>query len=235
MQKKYKQERTNYLQMKTKQSIAIVGATGTMGSALARSLVNAPYRLLLMGSDETKLTILKNELRSINQEVDADYLLCPIEASWEADIIILTVPYSAEKELASVISKVATGKVVISLSNPVTPDFQGSLLPDHSSAGEELQQLLPHSKVVKAFNTTFAANLGQPVFAEQGKADCFLAGNDQDALRITSELVEKVGFRPVVAGDITKSRTLENMQILLMQLGIKNHYNWHAGWKILHD
>jgi len=220
--------------MNTKQTIAIVGATGQMGSALAKSLTGSSYRLLLMGTNQAKLQDLYHQLKKINQEVDSDWILCPVDASWEADIIVLAVPYSAEKDLAAKIAPVTTGKIVISISNPITPDFQGSLLPEHTSAAEELQALLPYSKVVKAFNTTFAANFGQPVFSDH-VADCFLAGDDEAALSQTEALVKEVGFRPVIAGNLSKSRTLENMQILLMQLGIKNHYNWHAGWKILHN
>ena len=220
--------------MNTKQTIAIVGATGQMGSALAKSLAGSSYRLLLMGTNQAKLQDLYHQLKKINQEVDSDWILCPVDASLEADIIVLAVPYSAEKDLAAKIAPVTTGKIVISISNPITPDFQGSLLPEHTSAAEELQALLPYSKVVKAFNTTFAANFGQPVFSNH-VADCFLAGDDEAALSQTEALVKEVGFRPVIAGNLSKSRTLENMQILLMQLGIKNHYNWHAGWKILHN
>lgn len=220
--------------MQTKQTIAIIGATGNMGSAIAKSLAKADYRLLLMGREENKLKNLHQQIKLIKQEVDADWVLCPIDASWEADIVVLAVPYMVEKELASKIASVAVGKIVISISNPITPDFTGLLVSNHTSAGEELQQTLPHSKVIKAFNTTFAANFGQPVFSGN-TADCFLAGNDEEALQQTILLVEAVGFKPIIAGDITKSRILENMQILLMQLGIKNHYHWHAGWKILHD
>lgn len=220
--------------MYTKQTIAIVGATGNMGAALAKSLARSSYRLLLMGTNAERLQQVSQETKKIDETADIDVLLCPIEASWEADIIILAVPYAVEKELAPKIAPVANGKIVISISNPITPDFTGSLLPETSSAGEELQKLLPYVKVVKAFNTTFAANFGQPVF-DGNVADCFLAGNDQDAVEQTKQLVEAVGFKPIVAGDLTKSRTLEQMQMLLMQLGIKNHYQWHAGWKILHD
>ncbi|RYZ25893.1 MAG: NADP oxidoreductase, partial [Chitinophagaceae bacterium] len=48
------------------------------------------------------------------------------------------------------------------------------------------------------------------------------------------ELVQTVGFNPIVAGKLGVSGTLERMQLLLIQLGMKYNYNWHAGWKILH-
>ncbi|NCU04345.1 MAG: NADP oxidoreductase, partial [Chitinophagaceae bacterium] len=48
------------------------------------------------------------------------------------------------------------------------------------------------------------------------------------------ELVKTAGFNPVLAGNLSVSRTLEAMQLLLIQLTVKNNYNWLAGWKILH-
>jgi len=66
------------------------------------------------------------------------------------------------------------------------------------------------------------------------QVDAFVAGNDEDALQTVSELVSTAGFKPIVAGDLPVSRTLENMQLLLIRLGLKYNYNWLAGFKILH-
>ena len=88
--------------------------------------------------------------------------------------------------------------------------------------------------MVKAFNTTFAADFATPVIDGE-QADAFIAGNDTEALETVSELVSTAGFNPIVAGDLSVSRTLENMQLLLIQLGMKYNYNWLAGWKILHN
>ena len=101
------------------------------------------------------------------------------------------------------------------------------------SLAEELQKLLPNSKVIKAFNTTFAADFTTPVI-DGKQVDAFVAGNDEDALQTVSELVTTAEFNPIVAGNLSVSRTLESMQLLLIQLGIKYNYNWLAGWKILH-
>ncbi|MFL5774538.1 MAG: NADPH-dependent F420 reductase, partial [Flavisolibacter sp.] len=89
-------------------------------------------------------------------------------------------------------------------------------------------------KVIKAFNTTFAADFNTPVINGK-RVDAFIAGNDEEALKTVSQLVSDAGFNPVIAGELHVSRTLENMQLLLIQLGIKNNYNWLAGWKILHN
>lgn len=220
--------------MHTKQTIAIIGATGNMGSAISKSLAKPAYRLLLKGSKQEALDALVKEIETKNPEAEIEGVVCPTEASWEADIIILAVPFEAEKEMAAQIKEVANQKIVISIANPLNETYNGLVTEPGTSAAEELQKLLPHSKVVKAFNTTFAADFSSPVI-DGKQVDAFIAGNDEEALQIVSDLVKTAGFNPIVAGDLSVSRTLENMQLLLIQLGMKYNYNWHAGWKILHN
>lgn len=220
--------------MATKRTIAIIGASGNMGSAIAKSLAKAPYRLLLFGKEEKKLRSIYKEIKTANKSADAEVICCAADASWEADIIIAAVPFAAEKELAEKIKQVATGKIVISISNPLNDTYSGLVTNADTSSAEELQKLLPHSKVIKAFNTTFAGDFSQPVI--DGKTvDAFIAGNDEEALEIVTDVVRSAGFNPIKAGELSISRTLENMQSLLIQLSIKNNYNWVAGWKILHN
>ena len=220
--------------MKTKQTIAVIGATGNMGSAIAKSLSKGNYRLLLYSNDPEQANALAKQINSDNPIADAEVIACSEEASWEADIIIAAVPFGAEKEVAAKIKDVANQKIVISIANPINETYNGLLTAPDTSAAEELQKLLPNSKVIKAFNTTFAADFLTPII-DGKQIDAFIAGKDKDALEIVSELVSTAGFRPVVAGDLSVSRTLENMQLLLIQLGIKYNYNWLAGWKILHN
>jgi NADPH-dependent F420 reductase len=220
--------------MKTKQTIAIIGATGKMGAAISKSLSGGNYRLLLKANDQNKINALINEIRSTNPSADVEHMLCPRDASWEADIIIAAVPYSAEEEVAKNIREVANQKIVVSIANPLNETYNGLVTTPGTSAAEELQKKLPNSKVVKAFNTTFAADFTNPVI-DGKKVDAFIAGDDEEALQTVSEIVSTAGFNPVIAGDLTVSRTLENMQLLLIQLGMKYNYNWLAGWKVLHN
>ena len=220
--------------MQTKQTIAIIGATGNMGSAISKSLSKGNYRLLLKSNEQQKLDALVKAIKSTTTTAEVEGIACPTEAGWEADIIILAVPYQAEKEIVTKIGKVANQKIVISIANPLNETYDGLVTAPDTSAAEELQKLLPHAKVIKAFNTTFAADFAVPVI-DGKQVDAFIAGNDEDALHTVSELVRTAGFNPIVAGKLSVSRTLENMQLLLIQLGMKYNYNWHAGWKILHN
>jgi len=220
--------------MKTKQTIAIIGATGSMGSAISKSLSKGNYRLLLKSGDTDKLKKLSSEIKATHPSADLELMTCPTEASWEADIIILAVPFEAEKEITERIRDVANQKIVVSIANPLNQRFDGLVTRPGTSAAEELQKLLPNSKVVKAFNTTFAADFSTPVI-DGKQVDAFIGGNDKEAVATVKELVSTAGFNPIVAGELSVSRTLESMQLLLIQLGLKYNYNWHAGWKILHN
>lgn len=220
--------------MQTKQTIAVIGATGNMGSAIAKSLSKGNYRILLCANDQAKIHTLVADIKHSNPGADVEHIDCSVNASWEADVIILAVPYNAEKAVAEKIKEVANQKIVISIANPLNETFNGLVTAPDTSAAEELQKLLPNSKVIKAFNTTFAADFSTPVI-DGKQVDAFIAGNDEEALQTVSELVTTAGFNPIIAGDLSISRTLENMQLLLITLGMKYKYNWLAGWKILHN
>ena len=219
--------------MKTKQTIAVIGATGNMGSAISKGLSNGNYRLLLCANDQAKLKSLTADIKA-GASAEVESVDCNVDASWEADIIIVAVPYEAEKEVAEKIRQVANQKIVISIANPLNQSYDGLLTAPDTSAAEELEKLLPNSKVVKAFNTTFAADFATPVIAGK-QVDAFVVGNDEDSVQTVAELVKAVGFNPIIAGGLSVSRTLENMTLLMIQLTMKYNYNWLAGWKVLHN
>lgn len=224
----------NKNKMNTKRTIAVIGATGNMGSAIAKNLSMGNNRLLLFANNQDKVQALLTEITNSNILADVEAYECPANASWEADVIILAVPFAAEKEIVAKIKEKANQKIIISIANPLNETYDGlTTLPD-TSAAEELQKLLPNSKVVKAFNTTFAADFSIPVI-DAKQVDSLIAGNDADALETVSELVATAGFNPIVAGELAVSRTLENMALLLIQLTMKYNYNWLAGFKILHN
>ncbi len=205
-----------------------------MGSAISKSLSRGNYRLLLCATNLEKAQAVAAEIKRSNPSAEVEAADCSRDAFWEADIIIVAVPYAAEQEVAEKIREVANQKIVISIANPLNDTYDGLVTAPDTSAAEELQKRLPNSKVVKAFNTTFAADFATPVI-DGKQADAFVAGNDEEALQTVSELVGTAGFNPIVAGDLAVSRTLERMQLLLIQLNMKYDYNWLAGWKILHQ
>ncbi|PWT70496.1 MAG: hypothetical protein C5B59_20500 [Bacteroidetes bacterium] len=137
--------------MATKKTIAIIKASGHMGSAIVKILANKNHRLLLFCEECEKLNDVLTEIRENVSGSDIELMGCPIEASWEADIIILTVAPSEEEKFAELIRAFATGKIVISMSNlhrGIRNKDDKRFKPE---AVKKLAELLPHSKIIKAF------------------------------------------------------------------------------------
>lgn len=219
--------------MRTKQAITVIGAEGEMGSAITKSLSKGNYRILLYSTDPIKTVETIDAIKGENSFADIDLAADVLEACWEADIIILAVPYLAEKHITDLIRKVINQKIVISVSNPVNETVTG-LQTKNVSGAEELQKLLPNAKVVKAFNTVFPEDFERPV-VNGTQIDCFIAGNDENALEVVYDLVKTAGFNPVIIGELSASKTLESMQLLLTQLTMEKKDKSIAGWKILHN
>ena len=77
--------------MSTKQTIAVIGATGNMGSNIAKSLSKGNNRILLFAKDQEKVKTVVSEIKSSNASADVEAFECPTNAAWEADVIILAV------------------------------------------------------------------------------------------------------------------------------------------------
>ncbi len=225
----------------TKRTIAVLGAKGRMGIGIAQNLARAGYDVVLAGDGKADLTPVGKKRSSLTARLGLRYPKARVrtvrssrEASWEADIILFALPYVVQAEAALKIRDVATGKVVVSATNPLNKTCDGLLTPSTTSAAEELAFLLPHSKVVKAFNTIFASDVEQPAIV--GKTvDVFVAGDDEQAVSTVMKLVKEAGFNPLFVGQLTMSRTLENMMVLLINLSARNHYAGPVGWKVVHE
>ncbi len=113
--------------------IAIVGK-GNVGSAL-----------------QAGLSRIGHEARAVGREENAAR-----EAAEAAELIIIAVPFGAVDAAAKEIEAAASGKTVIDATNALTPQMELAL-GFTASGAEELQKKLPEAKVVKAFNTAFAA------------------------------------------------------------------------------
>lgn len=122
----------------TKQSVAIFGAGGSMGSAIAKSITGGNYRLLLFDRDPERLSPLTEDIQQAHPGADLEPINCAHECGWEADIIIMAVPHGAEKEIADQIRDVATQKIVISIANPVDENFSKLTTQPGTSAAEIL-------------------------------------------------------------------------------------------------
>ena len=128
------------------------------------------------------------------------------------------------------------GKVLIDINNPIadTPPIDGVLqyfTERNHSLAERLQQLLPDTKVVKAFNSVGAARMVNPHF-EEGTPTMFLCGNDAGAKAKVSEVIQQFGWEPYDCGSIVASRAIEPLCILWCIPGFRSN-SWTHAFKLL--
>ena len=70
---------------------------------------------------------------------------------------------------------------------------------------------VPGARVVKAFNTVYAAILTADPADHGGRRVIVLSGNDEKANAEVAELIERLGFAPLVLGDLSQGSRLQQL------------------------
>lgn len=178
--------------------IGIIGA-GMIGATTARLFVQAGHEVAVSNSrGPASLADLVNELGPRARAMTA-----AAAARW-ADIVLLAVPWRTPEALPP--ADTVAGKIVIDAMNPYTHDGAVQDL-GASTSSEETRARLPGARIVKAFNTIWFKHL-----AERGRTDAplddrhaiFVAGDDEDAKQVVSQLIEEIGFGPVDTGSLVE-------------------------------
>ena len=178
-------------------TIGIIGA-GHIGSQVARLAVRNGYKVVISNSRDPKtLTGLVAELGPNARAATA------LEAAQAGDIVVVTVPL---KNYRDVPVDPLIGKTVIDTNNyyPERDGHISELDNESTTTSELLQAHLPTSKVVKAFNHIYAAELtthGQPAGSKNRRA-LVIAGDDPDAKATVTRLLDQFGFDTVDAGPL---------------------------------
>jgi predicted dinucleotide-binding enzyme len=148
------------------------------------------------------------------------------------DIVVLAVPYPSLAGIAAERAQQLAGKVVVDLSNPLDFTTFDSLVVDaDSSAAAELQEKLPESKVLKAFNTNFAGTLAAKTVGGL-PTTVLIAGDDQAAKDLLAEVVRAGGLNATDAGALTRARELESIGFLQLVLAVREQVGWTGGFAV---
>ena len=183
--------------MRNIKTIGLIGA-GKIGSQLARLAVANGYDVVLSNSrGPESLSGLVAELGPRARAAT------PEEAARAGDLVVVTVPLRAYR---SVPAAPLAGKIVIDTNNyyPQRDGHIPELDGESTTTSELLQAHLPASKVVKAFNHIYAAELtthGQPAGSKDRRA-LVIAGDDEDAKATVAHLIDRFGFDVVDAGPL---------------------------------
>ena len=147
-------------------------------------------------------------LQDLAAEVGAE-LASPAEAAKSTEVVVLALPWNVAEAAIKALGDLS-GKIVIDCIDPFRM-IGGVLeltLGHTTSGGEVVASWLPGARVVKTLN-----QVGAEIMANNASMPhrpvMFMAGDDTQAKAIVATVLTDLGFEPLDAGDISKSRLLE--------------------------
>jgi predicted dinucleotide-binding enzyme len=179
--------------------VGIIGA-GNIGATLARILVDAGHNVKLAnskGPETLKHIVDGTAIAAVTRD----------EAVKDVDVIILSVPFSRNPELAPVLANVPAGVIVVDTSN---------YYPMRDGRIEEVEKGKPETvwssghigrPLVKAWNALLSSTLSD-CGSKSGSASRLaipIGGDDIAAKSVVSGLVSETGFDAVDAGPLSDS------------------------------
>lgn len=191
--------------------IAILGA-GSVGRALAQRFAAGKHSVVFGVRDP--LATKHHDAKALGE------FMKNAAAVANAEVVVVALPWAETEAALKALGSALDGKVVADATNPIRADFTGLEFGQDDSAGERVQRLLPKAKVVKAFNTTGAANLTDPDYP-QGRVTMLLAGDDAAAVETVRALAAESGFEPIAVGPLKLARQLEQLAWLWIHLAYK--------------
>jgi NADPH-dependent F420 reductase len=184
--------------------ISIIG-TGNMGQAIAAVTGRGNHSVQLLGKGDAATDI-------------------------SGEIVVLAVPYTAISSVIADRGDSLAGKIVVDITNPVDfLTFDALTVPADGSAAAEIAAALPDSRVVKAFNTTFAATLASGMVGDL-PTTVLIAGDDTDAKSTLAGVLSTGGLRAIDAGGLKRARELEALGFLQLTLAATEKISWTGGF-----
>lgn len=191
-------------------NIGIIGS-GNVGKALGETWLKKGHDILFSYSRD--LQKLRAYAAGLGGKASAG---TPAEAVNFAEVVLFAPPWPSVEDALRAAGPLK-GKVLIDCTNPLKPDLSGLALGQTTSAGEEVARRATGARVVKAFNTTGAENMKNPLFGSQ-RASMLICGDDAGAKSLAGGLARDAGFEVVDAGSLSVSRLIEPLAMLWIHL-----------------
>ena len=216
-----------------KETIAILGGTGDLGTGLAMRWARAGHRIVIGSRTLEKAEKAVAQLERIRPRSVPDQYAAMTnpDAAEAGEIVVLTVPAAHQIATLESVRAGLAGKILIDVTVPLVPPRVGTVqLPSPGSAGQRAQALLGRGvRVVTAFQNVAAHLLKQDVAIE---CDVLVCGNQRAARQRVVALAEAAGMAAWHAGPIENSAAAEALTSVLIQIN-RRHKIAHSGIKIV--
>lgn len=202
------------------QTVAIIGGTGAEGSAIALRLGHVGYRVIIGTRNPSKAERVAGEINEILGNATVSFT-DNVRAAGAAEIVILTVPYSAQRSTVEEIRGALENKILIDATVPLVPPKVSHVqLPYGGSAVAAIQDSLGDNvQVVSAFQNVAAHKLRE--LGQDVECDVLVCANDANARKTVLDLITKMGLRGIDAGPICNSAAAEALTSVLIFLNRK--------------
>jgi 8-hydroxy-5-deazaflavin:NADPH oxidoreductase len=184
--------------------IAVLGA-GHVGPVIARIALDAGFEVAIATSASPE-----------NLELITQVVMPGVEARWAADavrtadMVVLSIPLHRFPVLDPAL---LAGKLVVDAMNywapadGVVPMFRDQ----HLSSSEIVQRRLSQSTVIKSLNQIAYQDLelGRRPAGSLDRHAIGMAGDDSNAANVVGEVIDRIGYDPVLLGSLRTGRVLQ--------------------------
>jgi hypothetical protein len=210
-------------------TIGILGGTGPEGQGLAYRWAKAGYHVILGSRSAEKASA---SAAGLNRRLGSELVrgFSNEEAAARCDIAVLTVPYSAHRDLLTGLRGPLTGKLLVDVTVPLMPpEITRVQMPAAGSAAAEAREILGEgARVAAAFHNISHVHLARE---EPVPCDVLVCGVDREARDQTIKLAEAAGLTAWDAGPLENAVVAEGLTSILLGIG-KRHRIQSPGIRI---
>jgi NADPH-dependent F420 reductase len=207
-------------------TVAIVGGTGNLGSALALRL-GAPGVKIIIGSRDAEKA--KNVVANLKPKLRAGDMVGTTnrEAVKGADFVVVAVPYEGHAQMVAELKGQLGGKIVIDTVVPLNK--VKPFVPAAGSALQEAQQILAgEAPVIGALHNISAVDLGD---VDSSLGDVLVCGDDNTAKQKVMEIIQRIGATAYDGGPASNAYVIEGLTGVIIHLNRK-YKSKHGSVKI---
>lgn len=203
-------------------TVSVIGI-GNMGSAITAIAATGGAQVQVVARDAEKAAALA---------AGTGATAAAFGEALTGEVVVLAIPFPALDDVLAAYGDQLAGRTVVDITNPVDfSTFDGLVVPAESSAASVIAEKVPGAKVLKAFNTNFAATLGSGTVGSSA-ATVLVAGDAADAKAALIGLVRAAGLQAEDAGSLKRARELESLGFLQMTLAVAETVPWTGGFAL---
>lgn len=202
----------------TKTTIAVLGGTGKEGGGLALRWAHAGHPVIIGSRTEERAEQAATAMREALCASANVRGLANLDAAAAADVVVLSVPFAAQRSTVAEVAGALDGKILIDVTVPLVPPKVFRVqLPEGGSAVEAVQKDLGEGvRVVSAFQNISAHHLTK--LDEDVECDVLVCADDSAAADEVVALANEIGLTAWNAGPLCNSVVAEALTSVLISL-----------------